>query len=147
MVRLSYEMGKNIIHGFCSWIRTRFEHWDKEQFIGLYFFINIINLSLSLKANEYYSWFDFAFSEACTGFGDPHFQTFDGFFFPFMAEGSFLIVGNKENEFVLNGISRKCSLFSRNTCLVGLEVTYKGHKVIMKKKKEVNRILIKSQLI
>ncbi|CAL1296415.1 unnamed protein product [Larinioides sclopetarius] len=75
--------------------------------------------------------------QACTGFGDPHFKTFDGFFFPFLAEGSYLIVGNKENDFVLNGVSRKCSLFSRNTCLVGLEVIYKGHQVIMKKGKEV----------
>ncbi|GFW41631.1 hemocytin [Trichonephila clavipes] len=75
--------------------------------------------------------------QLCQGFGDPHFMTFDGFFFPFVAEGSYLIVGDKENDFILNGFSKRCNLFSRVTCLTGLEIIYKGHKVLMKKDKEV----------
>ncbi|GIY68776.1 von Willebrand factor, partial [Caerostris darwini] len=76
--------------------------------------------------------------QLCQGFGDPHFRTFDGDFFVFLAEGTYLIVGDKENDFALFGVSRRCSFFTHNTCLIGLEVVYKGHKVTMKKDREVH---------
>ncbi|GIY80059.1 von Willebrand factor [Caerostris extrusa] len=42
--------------------------------------------------------------QLCQGFGDPHFRTFDGDFFVFLAEGTYLIVGDKENDFALFGV-------------------------------------------
>ncbi|XP_054713671.1 uncharacterized protein LOC129223130 [Uloborus diversus] len=75
--------------------------------------------------------------QVCQGFGDPHFKTFDGLFFPFQATGTFLIVSDKENNFVVKGITKRCGFFTVMTCLVGLEVVHKETTVIIRKKKEV----------
>ncbi|KAG8186759.1 hypothetical protein JTE90_010656 [Oedothorax gibbosus] len=82
--------------------------------------------------------------QTCQGFGDPHFLTFDGLFYPFQAEGTFLIVGDRENDFALKGFSRRCSLFTRVTCMTGLQVLYKGNIVTIKKHMnvEVNGVKI-----
>nr|XP_042904159.1 uncharacterized protein LOC107439698 isoform X4 [Parasteatoda tepidariorum] len=75
--------------------------------------------------------------KTCQGFGDPHLRTFDGMFYPFLAEGTFLIVGDTEKQFTLNGFSRRCSLFSKATCMTGLQLVYKGHTVTIKKHKDI----------
>lgn len=90
---------------------------------------------------RHYPYFAF-FPEVCQGFGDPHFKTFDGLFFPFQAVGSFLIVSDTGNNFEVNGLSRKCGLFNPITCLVGMEIIYGKHKISMKKDKDVRKIFL-----
>ncbi|XP_022255312.1 hemocytin-like [Limulus polyphemus] len=75
--------------------------------------------------------------QICQGFGDPHFQTFDGWFFPFQSTGFFTLATDKAKTFVIEGTTEMCSIDSDVTCITALSVTYKKHTVIVRKGERV----------
>lgn len=80
---------------------------------------------------------DHCSDKVCRGFGDPHLETYDGHFYNFQAEGTFLISSDQNLTFTIEAITEKCSRFNTISCVTGIQVIYNGHRVQMRKNKLV----------
>ncbi|XP_078579024.1 uncharacterized protein LOC144863560 [Branchiostoma floridae x Branchiostoma japonicum] len=75
----------------------------------------------------------------CTGFGDPHYKSFDGKAFEFQGKGEFILARNTHvpYDFEVRGVNVKCIGAPLTTCTKEIKVIYKGQTIELKPKKQV----------
>ncbi|OQR68987.1 Hemocytin-like [Tropilaelaps mercedesae] len=69
--------------------------------------------------------------KVCVGYGDPQMKTFDGWSFSLGKAGEFNIASDRDGLFSTSGVNAPCK--ERMSCIVGLEVTHKGHIIKVKR--------------